>query len=181
MLTDREIKNKKYEIKKVKAASRNFFSQDGARTQEFHRTDRPECDFIVSCGGSGSALIDRMDRPTHKPYEINVRAFVFACDVIRAFPRHRLDTASMKVWSQLIASATSTGAHLEEANAGGSRAQFLALIRGALREARESNYWLRIMVVTQLDGFQGITMLVEESREIVAILTSIARNTDGNR
>ena len=116
-----------------------------------------------------------------KPYEIHVRAFVFSCDVIRAFPRTKLDTASMKVWSQLIASATSTGAHLEEANAGGSRAQFLALIRGALREMRESHCWLRIITATQLAGYDRVAMLVEESRELVAILTSIARNTDRNR
>jgi four helix bundle protein len=116
----------------------------------------------------------------HKPYEVSARAFIFACDVIRAFPRSKLDPASMKVWSQLIASATSTGAHLEEANAGGSRAQFLALVRGALREMRESNYWLRVMTATQLAGYDRVAMLVEESRELVAILTSIARNTDRN-
>ena len=116
-----------------------------------------------------------------KPYAINVRVFVFACDVIRAFPRDRLDPPSTKVWSQLVASATSTGAHLEEANAGGSRAQFLALIRGALREARESHYWLRIITATQLGGYERVAMLVEESRELVAILTTIARNTDRNR
>ena len=116
-----------------------------------------------------------------KPYEIKVRAFVFACDVIRAFPRARLDTPSLKVWSQVIASATSTGAHLEEAAAGGSRAQFLALVRGALREMRESHYWLRIITATQLAGYDRVAMLVEESRELVAILTAIARNTDKNR
>jgi four helix bundle protein len=127
------------------------------------------------------ALTTGMDAPSAKPFEIKVRVFVFACDVIRAFPRTRLDTASLKVWSQVIASATSTGAHLEEAAAGGSRAQFLALIRGALREMRESHYWLRIITATQLAGYERVAMLVEESRELVAILTSIARNTDKNR
>lgn len=116
-----------------------------------------------------------------RPYEIKVRAFAFACDVIRAFPQGRLDTPSVKVWSQLIAAATSTGAHLEEAAAGGSRAHFLALIRGALREVREAHYWLRIMTATQLAGYARVTSLVEESRELVAIITAIARNTDRNR
>lgn len=116
-----------------------------------------------------------------KPYEIKVRTFIFACDVIRTFPRTRLDTPSLKVWSQVIASATSSGAHLEEAAAGGSRAQFLALVRGALREMRESHYWLRIITATQLAGYERVAMLVEESRELVAILTTIARNTDRNR
>ena len=34
---------------------------------------------------------------------------------------------------------------------------------------------------TQLAGYDRVAMLVEESRELLAILTSIARNTDRNR
>jgi four helix bundle protein len=116
--------------------------------------------------GDVHAAVTGMDAPSAKPYEIKVRVF---------------DTASLKVWSQVIASSTSTGAHLEEAAAGGSRAQFLALIRGALREMRESHYWLRIITATQLTGHESVVMPVEESRELVAILTSIARNADRNR
>ena len=112
-----------------------------------------------------------------KPYEIKQRTFVFACDVIRAYPRVRLDSASHKVWAQLIASATSSGAHLEEAAAGGSRAHFLALNRGALREMRESNYWLRILTATELHNFRLATPLLNESRELVAILSTIVRRT----
>lgn len=115
-----------------------------------------------------------------KPYDINRRVFVFACDVIHAFPRTRLDAPSLKVWSQLIASATSSGAHLEEASAGGSRAHFLSLTRGALREMRESNYWLRVMIATELTGYRDATPLAEESQELVAILTTIVRHTYEN-
>jgi four helix bundle protein len=118
--------------------------------------------------------------PRSKPYDIKERAFVFACDVINAYPRTRLDSASYKVWAQLIASATSSGAHPEEAAAGGSRAQFLALNRGALREMRESNYWLRIMVATKLENFGKVTTLVNESRELIAILSTIVRRTHEN-
>ncbi len=121
-----------------------------------------------------------METRSAKPYQIKPRVFAFACDVIRAFPRTRLDTPSLKVWSQLIASATSSGAHLEEAAAGGTRAHFLSLTRGALREMRESHYWLRIMAATQLTGFKEASPLVDESRELVAILTTIVRRTYEN-
>ena len=83
-----------------------------------------------------------------KPFEIKPRVFIFACDIVRAFPKRRLDPPSLKVWSQLIASATSSGADLEEASAGGSRALFLSLMRGGLREMRESHYWLRVLSAT---------------------------------
>lgn len=115
-----------------------------------------------------------------KPYAIRPRVFAFACDVIRAFPKTRLDTPSLKAWAQLIASSTSTGAHLEEASAGGTRAQFLSLTRGALREMRESNYWLRIISATELAGFEQVAPLVEESAELTAILATIVRRSYEN-
>ena len=115
-----------------------------------------------------------------KPYDIHERVFVFACDVIDAFPESRLNTPSLKVWSQLIASATSSGAHLEEAAAGGTRAHFLSLTRGGLREMREAHYWLRIMTRTRLSGFDRVAPLVDESRELVAILSTIVRHTYQN-
>ncbi|OFW45202.1 MAG: hypothetical protein A3J29_10955 [Acidobacteria bacterium RIFCSPLOWO2_12_FULL_67_14b] len=121
-----------------------------------------------------------MEKQSPKPYEIKERLFLFACDVVSAFPRTRLDPPSLKVWSQLIASATSSGAHLEEAAAGGSRAHFLSITRGGLREMRESNYWLRVMVATRLTGHESVAHLVGESSELTAILTTIVKNTIEN-
>jgi four helix bundle protein len=115
-----------------------------------------------------------------KPYDISRRVFGFACSVIDAFPQTRLSPPAVKVWSQLIASATSIGAHLEEAAAGGSRPHFLSLTRGALREMRESNYWLRILIAIELQGFQAAMPLLDESRELVAILSTIVRHTYEN-
>ena len=112
-----------------------------------------------------------------KPYAIRPRVFLFACDVVRAFPKSRLDTPSLKAWSQLIASSTSTGAHLEEASAGGTRAHFLSLTRGALREMRESHYWLRLIATTELSGFRQTPALIAESYELIAILATIVRRT----
>jgi four helix bundle protein len=115
-----------------------------------------------------------------KPFEIKPRVFNFACDVIRGFPKKRLDPPSLKVWSQLIAAATSSGAHLEEAAAGGTRAHFLSLTRGALREMREAYYWLRIMKATALTGADRVMPLVEEAHELVAILSTVVRRTYEN-
>ena len=115
-----------------------------------------------------------------RPYKIRARVFDFACEVIRAFPKTRLDTPSLKAWAQVVAAATSTGAHLEEASAGGSRAHFLSLTRGALREMRESNYWLRLITATELAGYRQVGPLIEESHELVAILSTIVRRTYEN-
>ena len=136
---------------------------------------------LANLRGSLRALVRDMDAQSPRPYDIKVRTFRFACAVVSAFPRTHLNPPSQKVWTQLVAAATSTGAHLEEAAAGGSRAHFLSITRGGLREMREANYWLRIIAATQLMGHQSVPALLEESSELVAILTAIVRNTVANQ
>ena len=64
-----------------------------------------------------------------KPFDIRERAFLFACDILAAFPPARpLDPPSWRAWCQLIAAGTSVGAHLEEADAASSRAHFIDAI-----------------------------------------------------
>ncbi|WP_367280371.1 four helix bundle protein [Sulfuricaulis sp.] len=47
--------------------------------------------------------------------------------------------------SQLLRSATSVGANIEEAGAGQSRRDFISKLSIARKEANESRYWLRLM------------------------------------
>jgi four helix bundle protein len=73
------------------------------------------------------------------------------------------------------------GAHLEEADAASSRSHFVALNRGALREAREARYWLRLIAATKRAGHERIPALEREAGELVAIITAIVRNASASR
>lgn len=75
--------------------------------------------------------------------------------------------------SQLIKAATSIGANYEEAQAGSSKADFKNKVRIALREARESNYWLRVMLALNDISSEELTRLENESKELKKILGSI--------
>ncbi|MEO8679108.1 MAG: four helix bundle protein [Vicinamibacterales bacterium] len=111
-----------------------------------------------------------------KPFDIRERTFVFACSTIEAFPSDRhLGYVTLRVWSQLISAATSGGAHLEEAEAAASRAHFVTLNRGALRELRETRYWLRVVIATKLRGHEQAAALLGEAGELVAIVTTIVK------
>ena len=117
-----------------------------------------------------------------KPFDIRERAFLFACDILSAFPPARpLDPASWRVWCQLIASGTSVGAHLEEADAASSRAHFVALNRGALRELREARYWLRLMSAVGLRGHERTALLEKEAGELVAIMVTIIKRASAGK
>jgi four helix bundle protein len=110
-----------------------------------------------------------------KPYDIKLRTFQYACDVVRAYPKTKMDPGTQRIWLQFLAAATSGGAHLEEADAAASRIHFVTLARGSLRELRESNYWIRIIEATKLEGCENSHSLKAESSELVAILTTIVR------
>jgi len=110
-----------------------------------------------------------------KPYDIKERAFLFSCDAVNAYPNELLDRRSEHAWSQFLRAATSGGAHLEEAEAAASRAHFVTLSRGALRELREANYWVRLIGTTKLRGWENTARLSVESSELIAIVTTIVK------
>ena len=78
---------------------------------------------------------------------------------------------------QLTKSSTSSGANYEEAQAGSSRADFSNKTRIALREMRESNYWLRIIngIIEKKDD--ELLWLIQESKELKNILGTIVQKT----
>jgi four helix bundle protein len=111
--------------------------------------------------------------------DVYERAFQFACRVLqmdRALLRNR--QVPRVAMNQLIRAATSIGANLEEARAGQSKADFHAKLRIALKEARESHYWLKLLLATGAVAAARIEPLVQEANEIVAILTTIAKKSN---
>ena len=50
----------------------------------------------------------------------------------------------------------------------------------ACKEARETHYWLRLLVATEIMPEDKLTPLTQEADELVAILTSIIKNTKGS-
>jgi len=107
--------------------------------------------------------------------DIRDRAFRFACDVVNVCDEVALRGFSgRRLAAQLVDSGTSIGANLEEADAAQSRADFISKCSIALKEARESHYWLRLMRATR--KIDNETLLAEWN-ELVAILTTIVRKT----
>jgi four helix bundle protein len=105
--------------------------------------------------------------------DIRARAFRFACDVIALNDRLAPRGGTRDLTRQLLRAGTSIGANLEEADAGQSRADFASKCTIALKEARESHYWLRLLEASgkMTDGER----LISDANEIVAILTTIVR------
>ena len=89
--------------------------------------------------------------------------------------------ASRTLANQLIRSGTSIGANIEEGQGSQSEADFLAKYSIACKEARETKYWLRLLIATELLSKTALTPLLDESSELVAILTAIVKKLKAKR
>ncbi|MDQ3748477.1 MAG: four helix bundle protein [Acidobacteriota bacterium] len=109
--------------------------------------------------------------------DIRERAFAFAVRIVKLCQYLEKNTNVGKTLiNQLLKAGTSVGANLEEAQAGQSKPDFISKNAIALKEARESKYWLRLISAT--NNFDekvsdGIKELIEEASEISKVVASI--------
>lgn len=84
---------------------------------------------------------------------------------------------------QVLRSGTSIGANVNEAQAAQSKADFIAKMSIASKEARETKYWLDLLAETDfIDKTNQYTKdLIEESEELIKILTSIVKTSQLNK
>ncbi len=114
-------------------------------------------------------------------YDLPARSFDFACRVVELCKaldkRHGV---SRTLANQLLRSGTSIGANVEEGQAGQSRADFVSKYSIACKEARETNYWLRLLKETDVIKAPDLDNLIDESNQLIAILTTIIKKTKQN-
>ena len=116
-----------------------------------------------------------------KKDDIEDRTFAFAVRVVRLC--QSLDEkpgTSRTLANQLLRSGTSIGANVAEAQGGQSRADFTAKMAIANKEARETLYWLKLLVATETVPSSRLDDLIDESNQLVAILTTIINKTRRN-
>jgi four helix bundle protein len=111
--------------------------------------------------------------------DIKERSFEFAVRVIKFVQRLPKNYTSQKIGGQLLDAATSIGANVEEATGGFSKRDFTYKMGVALKEARESNYWLRLIKVSELTTGNELDYLLKELEELRKILTSIVKTSKG--
>ena len=120
-----------------------------------------------------------MDQPIRDATEvqdIQERTFHFACRVVRLHMHLiRCSQTHRELAGQVLRSASSIGANLEEADGAQSRADFISKCNIALKEARETHYWLRLFQACDLVSVKRLSLLTEEANAIVAILTAIVK------
>ncbi len=112
--------------------------------------------------------------------EFNIigRSFEFAVRVVRLCRfMETQDRVSRTLANQLLRSGTSIGANIEEAQAGQSKADFIAKMSISRKEARETLYWLRLLKAADIVEADKLSHITKEADELVRILTSIVKTS----
>jgi four helix bundle protein len=99
------------------------------------------------------------------------RTFQFAIRIVKLC-QHLEETGSVArtISKQLLRSGTSIGANVQEGQAGQSKADFISKNYIALKEARETLYWLKLLAATNILPESRLTPIAQEAEEITRIL-----------
>ncbi|UQB43371.1 four helix bundle protein [Thiomicrospira microaerophila] len=110
------------------------------------------------------------------------KAFGFAVRVVKLHQFLSKEHKEYVLSKQVLRSGTSIGANINEAQAGQSKADFIAKMSIASKEARETKYWIALLCETNyLDqNDHHVKTLLEQSEELIKILTSIVKTAQQN-
>lgn len=81
---------------------------------------------------------------------------------------------------QIIRSATSIGANINEANYGSSKADFVAKMHIALKECAETEYWIRLLKEAEYITEEMFNNLINDCLSIKKMLISTLNTTKKN-
>jgi len=112
--------------------------------------------------------------------DLQQRLFNFAVNTIKSVRKLPKGKEYEVISWQILKSASSVGANYEEAQGAVSRADFSNKTGIALKEMRESNYWIRLIIATT-EKNQDWIQLNNESVELKNILGSICTKTSTPR
>lgn len=107
--------------------------------------------------------------------DLEKRTFDFAVSVIKFLKEIKYSKENDVVKYQLAKAATSIGANYEEAQGAFSKDDFKYKMSICFREAKESNYWLRIIKSAEIFKCEGLEALIQESEELKNIFGSIMK------
>jgi len=109
-----------------------------------------------------------------KKYDSEERTYNFARNVAYFTKKLPKSSCNFKYTDQVISSSGSVGANYIEANESLSKKDFVLRIKICRKEAKESAYWLRLIVDTNSNEFskEGIA-LKNEAEELKKIFSAI--------
>jgi len=110
---------------------------------------------------------------------IEDKSFRFAVRIVNLHKHLTKYKAPVPLTSQILRSGTSVGANVTEAQDAQSKKDFVAKLSIALKEARETKYWMRILIETSyLDkDDKNVASLLSDLEELLRLLVAIIKTS----
>jgi len=103
------------------------------------------------------------------------KSFCFAKRIVKLYRYLRETKKEHTMSQQLLRAGTSIGANVAESEHAQSRPDFLSKLNIALKEAAETDYWLRLLYETDYLSPQAFQSIMADCREIESLLASIVK------
>jgi four helix bundle protein len=115
------------------------------------------------------------------PVDIEERTYKFALRVVRLCQSLcQMPGPPRTLGNQLLRAGTSVGANVEEARAAYSKAEFTCKMAISLKESRETRYWIRLLMDSQMIDSATGEPLLDEATQIMKILGAITSKARRN-
>ena len=111
---------------------------------------------------------------------IKEKSFRFAVRIVKLCQFLRETKNEYTISKQLLRSGTSIGANTAESRCAQSRPDFVAKLSIALKEAAETDYWLRLLYETDYLTQKQFVSLMRDCDELERLLASIIKTTKTN-
>ena len=108
---------------------------------------------------------------------IEEKSFHFAVRIVKLCKYLQEEKKEYIRSKQLMRSGTSIGANITESQQAQSRADFLSKLNIALKEAVETNYWLRLLQATGYLSDTEYASVISDCKELEKLLTAIIKTT----
>ena len=112
---------------------------------------------------------------------ISEKSFEFAVKIVCLAKELRNEAREYELSRQLMRSGTSIGANVSEGQQGQSKKDFISKMSIALKEAHETNYWLRLLERVDFERNARYKALLDDNDEIIRILASIVKTSKENQ
>ena len=111
--------------------------------------------------------------------DLGERLLEYGARIVRLVESLPNTLVGRRVGDQLLRSGTSAGANYEEARGAQSKEDFVHKLQIALKQLRESNYWLRLLVKSGKVSADRMNDLLDESNQLRAMLSKSVATTKG--
>ena len=109
------------------------------------------------------------------------KSLLFAARIVKLHKYLTKEKKEHTISKQIVRSATSIGANANEAIYGQSKADFIAKLQISLKETAETEYWLRLLILSEYITDKEGNSLLDDCLEIKRILISTLKTAKENK